>query len=403
MQKPRLLVLLNRLSVGGPATDLLSVLTALSNDFTILLVAGNSMADEQSADFLLEKYKGFETKKIHYLYRSVIPVNDVKAYYQIKQIIQEFKPDIVHTHGAKPGVLGRWAAYKLNVPVILHTFHGHVFHSYFSNFLSQKIVWLERKLAKISSAVIAINEKLKNELADIYSIAPVHKIKLIRIGVETEKFIDADAAKRNSFRNEFLLGEQTVAVGIAGRLVPVKNHRFFIEVAEKVISRSKGRQLKFFIIGDGSEKAELIKRLTLNNFSYTHAGDLYNPSASFVFTSWRKDMENVYAGLDIVLLTSLNEGTPVSVMEAMASSKTVVSTNAGGIAELIENGKTGFICTDPDQMANTVLKLIESPELRDQIGSKAVSFALLHLSKEAEVAELRQFYLELTGHTNRYQ
>ncbi len=401
MPKPKLLVLLNRLAVGGPATDLLSVLSGLSNDFTILLVAGEPDPDEQPADFLLEQYKGFETKKIYFLRRSVIPVDDVKAYYQVKQIIQEFKPDIVHTHGAKPGVLGRWAAHKLGVPVILHTFHGHVFHSYFNRFVSKRIIALERKLAKISSAVIAINQTLKDELVNVYAVAPAQKVKLVKIGVETERFPDNDETKRNRFRNEFYVREHTIAIGIAGRLVPVKNHSFFIEVAERVLQQSTNRQLKFFIVGDGAEKANIIRRLNEKKLSYTQAGALYNPSASFVFTSWRNDMDAVYAGLDMVLLTSLNEGTPVSLMEAMSAAKPVVSTNVGGVAELIEHGTTGFICNSIEQMTKTVLQLVESAELRKQAGTAAQAFAQAQLSKQTEINELRSLYLQLLAQHNR--
>ncbi len=400
MNKPRLLVLLNRLAVGGPATDLLSVLNGLSDRFTILLVAGEPMPDEEPADFLLEQYKGFETKKIYFLRRSVIPVNDIKAYYQIKQIIQDFKPDIVHTHGAKPGVLGRWAAHKLNVPVILHTFHGHVFHSYFNRFVSKQIVALERKLAKISSAVIAINQKLKDELIHIYKVAPASKVKLIRIGVETERFPDVNGERRNHFRAEFYLKESTIAIGIAGRLVPVKNHSFFIEVAESVLKQSNNQQLKFFIVGDGTEKAFLVRLLNEKKLAHTQSGVLYNPSAPFVFTSWRKDMDCVYAGLDLVLLTSLNEGTPVSVMEAMSSAKPVVSTNVGGVAELIENGTTGFICNSVEEMSKTVLQLVALPELCKQTGVAASSFAHTHLSKQTEITELSNFYSALLAAEN---
>lgn len=401
MLKPRLLVLLNRLAVGGPATDLLSVLSGLSNDYTILLVAGEPDPDEQPADFLLEQYKGFETKKIYFLRRSVIPVNDVKAYYQVKQIIQEFKPDIVHTHGAKPGVLGRWAAHKLGVPVILHTFHGHVFHSYFNRFVSKRIVALERKLATISSAVIAINQKLQDELVNVYAVAPAQKVKLVKIGVETERFPDDEDVKRNRFRNEFYLKDSTVAIGIAGRLVPVKNHAFFIEVAERVLKQSTNQQLKFFIVGDGAEKASIIRLLNEKKITHTQSGVLYNPSASVVFTSWRNDMDCVYAGLDLVLLTSLNEGTPVSLMEAMSAAKPIVSTNVGGVAELIEDGVTGFTSNSVEQMTKTVLQLVTSAELRKQTGAAAAAFARLHLSKHTEINELNSLYKQLLAENNR--
>ena len=200
MNKPRLLILLNRLSVGGPAINTLSAASILSTDFEILFVAGEPMNDEQSADFLLEQYTGFRVEKIKSLRRSIIPGQDIRAYYHIKKIIKNFRPDIIHTHGAKPGVLGRLAAWQCKVPVIIHTFHGHVFHSYFNQVTSKGIVWVEQILAKISTVIIAINQKLEHELIREYRITEAKKIKLIRLGVNTESFTDPDGIKRNLFR-----------------------------------------------------------------------------------------------------------------------------------------------------------------------------------------------------------
>ncbi len=394
MNRPRLLIFLNRLAVGGPAINTLSVAAELSRDFDILLVAGEPMRDEQSAEFLLEQYKGFTVKRIKSLRRTVLPIQDIRSYYHIKKIIREFKPDIIHTHGAKPGVVGRLAGWRMNVPVIIHTFHGHVFHSYFSSFISQRIVWIERMLVKISTALIAINQTLNNELVNKYKIAATEKVKLIRLGVETEKFTDADGTKRQSFRQEFSLSEHEIAIGIIGRLVPVKQHSLFIEIAEQLIQSSK-QQLRFFIVGNGPEKNKIEQLIVQKKLTYTDTGDGCNRTAQFIFTSWRQDMDVVYAGLDIVMLTSLNEGTPVSIMEAMSAAKPVVSTNAGGVAELIESEKTGFVGTTKKQLTDQVFMLIEDRLKRNEIGSNAIQFATQRLSKAYEVEQLKELYFEL--------
>jgi len=392
LSKPRLFIFLNRLAVGGPAINTLSVAAELSRDFEILLVAGEPMRDEQSAEFLLEQYKGFTVKQIKSLRRTILPIQDIKSYYHIKKIIREFKPDIIHTHGAKPGVVGRLAGWRMNVPVIIHTFHGHVFHSYFSSFVSQRIVWIERMLAKISTVVIAINQTLNNELVSKYKIARAEKVKLIRLGVETEKFADTDGSKRQSFRQEFSLSEDALAIGIVGRLVPVKQHSLFIEIAEQLIQSAK-QQLRFFIVGNGPEKNKIEQLIVQKNLTYTV--EATNRNAQFIFTSWRHDMDIVYAGLDIVMLTSLNEGTPVSIMEAMSAAKPVVSTNAGGVAELIDSGKTGFVGTTRKQLTDQVVMLIEDRLKRNEIGSNAVQFATQRLSKAYEVEQLKKLYFEL--------
>lgn len=394
MRKPRLLIILNRLAVGGPAFNVISSAAVLSNEFDILLIAGAPDADEQPADYLLEQYTGFQFKKITALKRSVIPGTDWRAYKEIKQAIRQFEPQIVHTHGAKPGVLGRFAAHKLKVPAIVHTFHGHVFHSYFSAVVSSFIVRIERRLAKTSSAIIAISTKLKDELLHAYKIAAAEKIKLIRLGIDTACFNDTDGKKRKQFRTEFQLPDDTVAIGIAGRLVPVKNHRLFIEAATTFLKDNNNSAVKFFLIGDGTEKNKIQELIREKQFSFTNAGPGYNSNASFVFTSWRKDMDAVYAGLDIVMLTSLNEGTPVSIMEAMAAGKPVLSTNVGGIAELITDGQTGLLASSAAELAAALTHLVTNQQQRLQFGAAAVKHAA-RFSKPEEATALSRLYHSL--------
>ncbi|QNA45021.1 glycosyltransferase [Lacibacter sediminis] len=397
MNKPRLLIILNRLAIGGPAFNVISGAAALSNEFEILLLAGAPDADEQAADYLLEQYKGFQFQKINSLKRSVLPGTDWRAYKDITQAIKKFKPQIVHTHGAKPGVLGRLAAYRLQVPVIVHTFHGHVFHSYFSGFTSKIIIRIEQWLAGFSSAIIAISETLKDELANKYNIASANNIKLIRLGIDTTQFCDEDGSKRTSFRNEFNLSNDTIAIGIVGRLVPVKNHRLFIETAAQVLKvKESNHKLQFFIVGDGTGRTSLQQLISSKQLKFAHAGSAEEGNAHFIFTSWRKDMDAVYAGLDIIMLTSLNEGTPVSIMEAMAAGKPVLSTNVGGISELISSGETGLLASTEHELVAGLSSLIANAWLREQLSAAAAKDAA-RFSKSAELAALSSLYHSLPG------
>lgn len=395
MNKPRLLIILNRLAVGGPAFNVISGAAALSKEFEILLLAGAPDADEQPADYLLDQYKGFQFQKINSLKRSVLPGTDWRAYKEIKQAIRKFQPQIVHMHGAKPGVLGRLAAHRSNVPVIVHTFHGHVFHSYFSGFTSKIIVRIEQWLAGFSSAIIAISETLKDELANKYNIASDNKIKLIRLGIDTTQFCDVDGSKRTHFRNEFNLSNDTIAIGIVGRLVPVKNHRLFIETAAQILKKKESNQkLQFFIVGDGTGRTSLQQLIHSKQLKFANAGSTEEGSASFIFTSWRKDMDAVYAGLDIIMLTSLNEGTPVSIMEAMAAGKPVLSTNVGGISELISSGQTGLLASAEHELVVGLSSLIENAPLREQLSATAAKDAA-RFSKSAELEALSSLYHSL--------
>jgi glycosyltransferase involved in cell wall biosynthesis len=392
LNKPRLLIILNRLAVGGPAFNVISGASLLSQQFDILLLAGAPDADEQPADYLLDQYKGFQFQKINSLRRSVIPGTDWRAYHEIKKTIRQFQPQIVHTHGAKPGVLGRLAAHRLKVPVIVHTFHGHVFHSYFSSFVSSLIVRIEQWLAGFSSAIVAISNKLKEELSSKYHVASANKIQLIRLGIDTTQFYDENEKKRLQFRKQFHLESDVIAVGIVGRLVPVKNHRLFIEVAEQVLKSSHHR-LKFFIVGDGPERTSLQAFIKSKKMQFTHAGS-DDDNAPFIFTSWRKDMDAVYAGMDIIMLTSLNEGMPVSIMEAMAAGKTVLSTNVGGIAELITHNENGFLANTKSELATALSSLVGNPELRSTFAAAAKKEAA-RFSKSAEMLALSTLYHSL--------
>lgn len=392
MNKPRLLIILNRLAVGGPAFNVISGAALLNKDFDILLIAGAPDADEEPADYLLDQYKGFEFQKINSLKRSVIPGTDWRAYKEIKKTIRKFQPQIVHTHGAKPGVLGRLAAHRSKVPIIVHTFHGHVFHSYFSGFVSTIIVRIEQWLAGFSSAIIAISSKLKEELANKYHITSSSKIQLIRLGIDTARFHDEDRNKRSHFRNQFTLDEDVIAIGIVGRLVPVKNHRLFIEAAAQVLKSSK-HKLRFFIIGDGTERTALHELILSKQLSFTTTS-IDHSNSNFVFTSWRKDMDAVYAGLDIVMLTSLNEGTPVSIMEAMAAGKPVLSTDVGGIDELIANKQTGLLASNQTELVAGLTTLIENASLRLSLGAAAEKDSA-RFSKSEEIQALSSLYHSL--------
>jgi glycosyltransferase involved in cell wall biosynthesis len=395
LNKPRLLIILNRLAVGGPAFNVISGAAALSNEFEILLLAGAPDADEQPADYLLDQYKGFQFQKINSLKRSVLPGTDRRAYNEIKKAIKKFQPQIVHTHGAKPGVLGRLAAHRSNVPVIVHTFHGHVFHSYFSGFVSNIIVRIEQWLAGFSSMIVAISSILKDELEYKYNIASANKLQLIRLGIDTAQFHDEDGSKRTNFRNEFNLTNDTIAIGIVGRLVPVKNHRLFIDTAAQVVkAKGNDQRLKFFIIGDGTGRSSLQELIRSKHLKFADAGSTDHTNANFIFTSWRKDMDAVYAGLDIVMLTSLNEGTPVSIMEAMAAGKPVLSTNVGGISELITNGETGLLASTDKELIAGLSSLIQNTPLRQQLSTAAAKEAA-RFSKSAEMKELSLLYSSL--------
>ena len=204
----------------------------------------------------LAQQMGIETVSVPDMGRSLHPYMDYKAYRQVKKIIKKFDPDIVHTHAAKPGAVGRIAASSLKVPAIVHTYHGHVFHSYFGQLKTNFIINTERWLAKKTDAIIAISQQQKKELVEEFKIAGEDKFKIIPLGFELNKFHEDQEQKRKKFREEFKLDDDEIAIGIVGRLVPVKNHELFLEAINYVLKNSS-KKIRAFIIGDGETRKQL--------------------------------------------------------------------------------------------------------------------------------------------------
>jgi glycosyltransferase involved in cell wall biosynthesis len=391
---PRVLRILNRLAVGGPVLNATYLTKYMAPDFETILVVGEKEDHEQSAEYLARQLD-IKFVTIKGMGRSINPAGDYFAYKQMKELIKGFKPDIVHTHAAKPGAIGRLAASALNVPAIVHTFHGHVFHSYFSSLKSKFFINTERYLAKKSHAIIAISEQQKKELVHDFSIAPENKFHVVPLGFDLDKFRSNQLEKRKKFRNEFSLADDEIAIGIIGRLVPVKNHYLFIKAIRHVLSNSS-KKIKAFIIGDGETRADLENVATQSGIAFSKETDSVHPHP-LVFTSWRSDVDVIYAGLDIVCLTSLNEGTPVSLIEAQAANKPVVSTRVGGIADIVVEGETALLAgiEDADLFCEHLLRLVEDDELRFRLGANSSSNVLQKFSYQRLVNDVSDLYYSL--------
>jgi glycosyltransferase involved in cell wall biosynthesis len=312
---------------------------------------------------------GIEPEYISGMKREVNLLNDYSAYRKIKKIIREFKPDIVHTHAAKAGALGRIAAAECGVRAIVHTFHGHVFHSYFGKLTTGIFIRVERYLAAKSHAIIAVSEKQKEELSSQFRICPPEKISVIPLGFDLSRFAAESGRKREHFRKRFGISEEETVIGIIGRIVPVKNHSFFLHAMKKVFSRTN-KKVRCMIIGDGEDRKKIQSLASELGLSWcdesTRSGH-----AQVIFTSWIKEIDYALAGIDITALTSLNEGTPVSLIEAQAAGKPVVSTRTGGIENVVIPGETALLSsvTDIDAFAGHCISLVADPALRREMGA----------------------------------
>src|SRR5215203_1535879 len=225
---PRVLRIINRLNLGGPTFNAALLTKHLAPEYETLLVAGTKIDSEESSEFICEQM-GINYVKLPEMSREISFSKDRSAYKKIKKIIADFKPDIVHTHAAKAGTLGRLAARSMKVPVIVHTFHGHVFHSYFNPLKTKLFLSIERYLAERSSAIIAISDFQKEELANVFHVCKPEKIKVVPLGFDLSRFWDDMDIKRESFLRQYFLEDDEIAICIIGRLVPVKNHAMFLK------------------------------------------------------------------------------------------------------------------------------------------------------------------------------
>lgn len=379
---PKVLRIINRFNIGGPTYNATFLTRYLSDDFETLLVGGLPEADESDSLHIPRSY-GLEPVLIEEMKRLPNLASDRAAYKKLKQLIKEFKPDIVHTHAAKAGALGRKAAKACGVPVIVHTYHGHVFHSYFSPLKTQLYKLIERRLARYTDGIIAISPLQKQELAVEHKICPAEKITVIPLGFDLGKFRENLAEKRKATREKYCLGEEEIAVAIVGRLAPVKNHSLFLDVTERLAKQNI--RARFFIVGDGSERAAIETRVDRLNSEL---------DTRIEMTSWITDIATFNAGMDIICLTSDNEGTPVSLIEAQACNLPVISTDVGGVRDILKEGETGLVVPKKDAaaFAQKLGWLITQKELREEMSQKGWAFVEKQFHYTTLAANVEDYY-----------
>ncbi|AEA44041.1 glycosyltransferase [Fluviicola taffensis] len=388
---PKVLRIINRFNIGGPTYNATFLTKFISEEYETLLVGGLPEKDESDSLHILDEY-GVKPILIPEMKRIPNFKSDREAYQKIKQIIQEFQPDIVHTHAAKAGALGRKAAKACGVPVIVHTFHGHVFHSYFGKARTWIYKVIERRLAKISTGIVAISPIQKEELSATHQICTPSKIKVIPLGFDLTKFHENRDSNRMKTREKWNLNQEEVAVAIIGRLAPIKNHSLFLDVIETLAE--KGVKARYFIVGDGQEKRRIEER----------AKELENKYDIHVeLTSWITDIAVFNAGMDIICLSSDNEGTPVSLIEAQASGVPVISTDVGGVKDILLEGETGFVVPKKEvkPFSEKLQLLIENKEIRMKMSQNGWNYVRDKFHYTTLVKNMENYYAELIEKTRK--
>ncbi|MCB0396451.1 MAG: glycosyltransferase [Flavobacteriales bacterium] len=398
----RILRIINRFNLGGPTFNAVHLTKDLTDPFETKLIGGVKNDDEESSEFIARE-AGIEPLIIPAMQRDIRLLEDWKAYRQIRKIIREYRPHIVHTHASKAGLLGRLAAIRENVPVIVHTFHGHVFHSYFNPVKTGIFKQIERYLAARSQAIIAISEVQKEELSTQHKICPAEKMRVVPLGLDLAKFSDTEPGYRDDFRKRYHIESDQIAIGIIGRLVPVKDHALFLRAMQQVNMRYPGK-VKFLIIGDGALREDLSVQARELGFQTNGMNTEITPDHNLLFTSWIKNVAWANAGLDLVVLTSLNEGTPVSLIEAQAAGNPVVSTDAGGVTNVVRDGVSGFISPREESapFVEYVSDLVSDADKRREFGSAGRDFVLERFGRARLAKDIHDLYIELLSTSSEF-
>lgn len=364
------------MNVGGPALQVVGLTEGLDPErFDQRLLVGDVGAGE--ADYLELRAPHLTPVRVPGLGRDPRPTGDARAFASLYREMRRFRPDIVHTHTAKAGVLGRGAARAAGVPAVVHTFHGHLLHGYFSPSVTRAVVLTERALAHATTRLVAVGAQVRDDLvaagigrADQYDVVPP--------GVALPQPPTSAAARA-------LLGlpADGVVVAFVARLTDVKRPDRFVDVARRLAAAHP--EVTFAVAGEGTLLGEL-------RAASAPLGDRIR------FLGWRSDVEVVYAASDIALLTSDNEGMPVSLIEAATAGRPAVTTDVGSAAEVVVDGETGFVVpTDADALAHATSRLIIDGALRSRMGAAAAVRAARLFSRDRLVADTASIYEALAA------
>lgn len=383
---------ITRLNIGGPSIQAVRLTTAL-NDFgyTSELFHGRLGDGEGDMSYLIPAHA--RTTYIDTLCRPLSPVNDLRTLIRLFREMRRVRPRIVHTHMAKAGLLGRLAAAAYNLTRgasprarVVHTYHGHVLDGYFSPLMTAVFIGLERLLARISDAIVAISPAIRADLLHTYRIGRESQYRVVPLGFDLAPFAAVDAAARVEARRALGLPEGVPVVATVGRLTAIKQHHLFLDVVQRLAADHP--TLVALIAGDGEMRAELeaaAQRLGLAN----HVR----------FLGWRRDLATIYAATDVFLLTSRNEGTPVALIEAMATGVPGVSTDVGGVKDVIHSADAGRMAPFDDAagLAAAAHQLLADPPLRAAMGARARAQVLARFGVERLVADIAEVYRGLAG------
>jgi glycosyltransferase involved in cell wall biosynthesis len=377
--KSKVIHVITKLELGGAQKVTLMTLERLPRDrYELGLVTG---PDGLLVDWAT-RIEGLEPVWMPSLIREVRPIQDLKALFSMLRLFRREKPQIVHTHSSKAGILGRWAARLAGVPFIFHTAHGFGFHDFQRPLVKRVYVWLERITSKITTKLVVVSYA-NAEKGERNGVFQRGDWILCRDAISVTEFMQP--GPRRQKLSEWGIPNNKLVVGMIACLKPQKSPIDFVDVAARVLKENP--QAHFVLAGDGELRPQVESRI-----------EEHDIGKHFTLLGWQTDMPEVYRNLDIVVLTSLWEGLPCVFSEAMAGDLPIVATNVDGAREAIVDGENGFLHEphDVEGMAKSVLKLLQDPRLRQTMGNRGKS-RVMEFDISTSVANLESAYRECLG------
>jgi glycosyltransferase involved in cell wall biosynthesis len=371
----KVLRIITRMNIGGPAVQVSGLMQGMDKEvFNQELITGRCLDNE--VGYLESKLPNLEVTRIETLSRRVSMFSDISTLLFLIKKIREFKPDIIHTHLAKAGVIGRVASlFSGHKSIRIHTYHGHLLTGYFTGYKLALLIFVEKSLAKVTNHLVAVGEKVKEDLIEV-GIGSSAKFSVVNPGVQIQPLPD-----RQKVLTKLNLNQKIPYCAFIGRLTKIKRPDRMLEVAREL--KNRNTNIHFIVAGGGELLAECENIAIREKLPVT-------------FLGWQEDIEEVLAISDLVLLTSDNEGTPIALIQAGMAGIASVSTNAGSIAEVVVNNQTGLI-TDfsVKNIADALEKLASNSQLRKQYGQAASQFCLGKFHTEIMISNYSKLYKQL--------
>lgn len=371
----KVMQIIARMNVGGPAVIVAELMRRLDKSaFEQILVTG--FCGENEADYLDTVANDIKATRIAGLGRSVSLFADLKAFFGLVSLIRNYKPDVIHTHTAKAGVLGRLASLLAGRGAVrVHTFHGHLLHGYFNRALTKVVILIEKFFAARTSVLIAIGSKVRDDLIAA-GIGSKNKYRVFFPGLPAPKLF-AKAAAQSAIG----ISSQTLYVTFVGRLTQIKRPDRLLDVAREC--KKRGLDVRFLVAGEG-ELFESSKQRALKE------------QLNITFFGWRNDIDQIFAASDIAILTSDNEGIPLTLIQAAQASLPIIATNVGSISDIVINESTGYLTpTNPADIADAIEKLVRDPQLRQLMGEAGKARAVQYFSLDRMLKDHADLYRTL--------